>query len=331
MKRILALCVLLMTLALLAGCATPPKSPRNRGAATLPTAGGGTEGGEQVYEIMEKMTVVNKGPGEPSKHNLWVAVIQDQSPYQEVLTRTISPDDYTLVTDEYGNQYAEFDFADMPAGSSIPVEIRYELRVHDVAFDLDPCEGDLPDLFTEPDLHIESNNPQIVELASQLAQGRANKCEVVRAFYDYIGDNLLYSYNGASWGAQAALGEMGADCTEYSSLLIALSRAEGIPARYLEGLYDAGGDPDTLARREHAWVEIYLPGSGWTPLDPTLGRSALTRDANFAHATPNHIIVTRGRNPSTLRGGSYFTHLYWPGQSADIRVEGFGWEITAAH
>ncbi len=249
-------------------------------------------------------------------------------PYQDVLTRTISPDDYTLVTDEYGNQYAEFDFADMPAGTSIPVEIRYKIRVHDVAFDLGSCEGDLPDLFTEPDLHIESNNPQIIELASQLAEGKDNKCEVVRSFYDYVADNLLYSYNGASWGAQAALGEMGADCTEYSSLLIALSRAAGIPARYLEGLYHSGGNSDGLARQEHAWVEIYLPGSGWTPLDPTLGRSALTRDANFAHAAPDHIIVTRGRNPSTLRDGSYFTHLYWPGQSAEIRIEEFEWSIT---
>ena len=322
--------VFVSALAFLAGCTDlPPTSPRNLGEAlALPSAGGGIEGVKQVYEVVERMTVVNKGPGEPSKHNLWVALIQDQSPYQDVLTRTISPDDYTLITDEYGNQYAEFDFANMAAGTSIPVEIRYEVRVSDVTFDLGPCDGDLPDFFTEPDLHIEANNPQIIELASQLAEGKANKCEVVRAFYDYVGDNLLYSYNGASWGAQAALGEMGADCTEYSSLLIALSRAAGIPARYLEGLYHSGGDSDGLARQEHAWVEVYFPGSGWTPLDPTLGRSALTRDAHFAHAASHHIIVTRGRNPSTLRGGSYFTHLYWPGQSAEIRIEEFEWSIT---
>jgi transglutaminase-like putative cysteine protease len=280
-----------------------------------------------MYEIVERMMVVNRGPGEPSKHNLWVALIQDQLPYQEILSRTISPDDYTLVSDEYGNLYAEFDFVDM-AGASIPVEIQTKVRVNDVTFDLGPCEGELPDFFTEPDLHIEANNPQIIALSRQLSAGKNTACERVRAFYDYIGDNLLYSYNGASWGAQAALGEMGADCTEYASLLVALSRAAGIPARYLEGLYDNGGRQDALARREHAWVEVYLPGSGWTPLDPTLGRSALTRDAYFAHAAPDHIIVTRGRNPSTLRGGSYFTHLYWPGRIADIRIEGFEWNIT---
>ncbi|HEY53182.1 MAG TPA: transglutaminase family protein [Caldilineae bacterium] len=329
--RLFALVALVSALALLAGCADlPPTSPRNQGEATLlPSAAKGVEK-SKVYEVVERMTVVNRGPGEPSKHNLWVALIQDQPPYQEVLSRTISPDDYTLVTDEYGNQYAEFDFAGMAAGTSIPVEIQTKVRVNDVTFDLAPCEGALPDFFTDPDLHIEANNPQIIELASQLAEGKANDCEIVRAFYDYIGDNLLYSYNGASWGAQAALGEMGADCTEYASLLIALSRAAGIPARYLEGLYHNGGQEEALARREHAWVEVYLPGAGWTLLDPTLGRSALTRDAYFAHAAPDHIIVTRGRNPSTLRGGSYFTHLYWPGQSMEIRIEGFEWNITPA-
>ncbi len=196
------------------------------------------------------------------------------------------------------------------------------------------CEGELPVFFTEPELHIESQNPQIIELAKRLSEGKETACDQVRAFYDYIGDELLYTYNGASWGAQAALGEMGSDCTEYSSLLIALSRASGIPARYLEGLNhngDGGGDSDAPAQQEHAWVEVYLPGSGWTPLDPTLGRSSLTRDKHFAHATTNHIIVTKGRNPSTLRDGSYFTHLYWPGQSAEIRVTDFGWDITAAN
>jgi hypothetical protein len=245
-QRLFALIAVGLTLACLAGCAAlPPTAAPNQEEAL------GSEEGAQVYEIVERMTVVNKGPGEPSKHNLWVALIQDQPPYQEVLSRTISPGDYILFTDEYGNQYAEFDFAGMAVGTSIPVEIQYQVRVNDVAFDLGPCDGELPDFFTEPDLHIEANNPQISALARRLSAGKNTTCEQVRAFYDYIGDNLLYSYNGASWGAQAALGEMGADCTEYASLLIALSRAAGIPARYLEGLYHNGGRQKALARSEH--------------------------------------------------------------------------------
>lgn len=323
-KRSFAPLMIISALIVLTGCQEMVKAR----PVDSKTSTAALESGDVQYQVVERMVVENKGPGIPTKHNLWVALIQDQAPYQEVLNQTISPDDYILVTDEYGNQYVEFDLADMQPGSSIPIEIRYDVKVHDVMVDLNHCQGELPDFFTEPELHIESRNPQIVELAEQLSKGKDTACDQVRAFYDYIGDDLLYTYNGASWGAQAALGEMGSDCTEYSSLLIALSRATGIPARYLEGLNHNVSDTDGLARREHAWVEVYLPGSGWTPLDPTLGRSSLTRDNHFAHATANHIIVTRGRNPSTLRDGSYFTHLYWPGPSADIRIQDFEWDIT---
>jgi transglutaminase-like putative cysteine protease len=142
-----------------------------------------------------------------------------------------------------------------------------------------------------------------------------------------VGDNLIYTYNGYNWGAQAALGEMGSDCTEFSSLLIALCRAAGIPARYLEGLNYRGLNSQVEARMEHAWTEIFLPGIGWVPVDPTLGREEITREHYFAQLPADHIIVTIGRHPSTLRGHSYFTHLYWGGDQAVIEIQNYGWEI----
>ncbi len=280
------------------------------------------------YEVHESLEVVNKGPGEPSKHNLWLALLRDISPYQTVRSMEITPDDYRLITDEYGNQYAEFDLVDIPPGSSIPIQLQYNVAVHELSYDLGNCQGTVPDIFNQPELHIESNNIQIVELAQQLSKGRQTACEQVRAFYDHIGNHLVYSYNGANWGAQAALGEMGADCTEYASLMIALSRASGLPSRYVEGLRVLGKESAGDARTEHAWLEVYLPGSGWVPFDPTLGRSSQSREDHFAHLTPDHIIVTVGRNPSTLRGASYWTHLYWPGTSTEIQIQNFEWVVT---
>ncbi len=58
-------------------------------------------------------------------------------------------------------------------------------------------------------------------------------------------------------------------------------RTQGIPARYVEGyLIDAGnltsaaqsGEPLTATGEDaHAWVEIYLAGQGWTPIEVTPG------------------------------------------------------------
>jgi transglutaminase-like putative cysteine protease len=338
MQRIVQL-VSLMLLSVSLGCqgkASPTPAPEQKpiGESDLSIL--------QVveYEVEETLTLANHGPGRPTKQNVWMALIRSVPPYQQVLLMEITPDDYRPITDEYGNQYAEFDLADMPPGSTTSIQVRYRIAVNELAYDLSHCEGsvqpgshgageEVPGNYLRPELHIEASNAQIVDLAHELSEGKSTACEKVRAFYDYVGDNLVYTHNRADWGAQAALGEMGADCTEYASLMIALCRASGIPARYVEGLAVLGEEMVDSARTEHAWLEVYLPGSGWVPMDPTMGRFPISRNDYFARIFPNHIIVTRGRNPSTLRGASYWTHIYWPGNSTEIKVEAFAWNITS--
>lgn len=293
----------------------------------LPPPGNG-EQNSQSYHIHQSIPLINLGDVEPEKQNLWVALIRDMHPYQTVESRQITPPGYEIVFDEYENQYAEFHLDKHPAGEVIRIEIDYKITVYEQNPDFVDCEGELPIEYTQPELHIESANPQIISLASNLSKGKSTPCEQVRSFYDYIGDHLIYTSNRKEWGAQAALGPMGADCTEYASLMIALSRAEGIPARYLEGLLYLDSRNQGNAQIEHAWLDVYLPGVGWAAMDPTLGRSRSERDKYFGHHTTDHIIVTMGRNPSTLRGSNYWSHLYWPGGITTIRVEGAGWEIN---
>jgi transglutaminase-like putative cysteine protease len=282
--------------------------------------------GQRQYVVHQQVALVNAGPGQPEKQNIWIALIRDFPPYQEVRSMEILPKDYTSVTDEYGNHYAEFDFSKQAAGTTQTVTIDYRVTVNEIAYNLSVCQGTLPGEFTQPELHIESANPQIVALARQLSQGKDTACQQVRAFYDYVGDNLVYTDNGQNWGAQATFGPMGSDCTEYASLLAALSRAGGIPARYFEGLLYLDTATNASAKIEHAWPDVYLPAVGWVALDPTLGRTPVNRDTYFAHYTPDHIIVTMGASPSVLRGSSYWTHLYWPGNSTKIQVSGT-WKI----
>lgn len=276
------------------------------------------------YRITQTVELLNYGEGTPEKQYLWIALIRSIAPYQTLQKRQISPTRYTLLTDEYGNEYAEFDFTAHPPGTKFTVEISYDVRVNELMYTLDTCTGASIDEYTQAELHIEANNPQIMTLANSLAGKTA--CESARAFYDHVGETLTYHYNQNDWGAQATFGAMGSDCTEYADLMIALSRAQGIPARYFEGLLFLPTQTG-LAEVEHAWLDVYLPGVGWTAMDPTLGRHESERDLYFAHYSPDHIIVTLGRNPSTLRGASYLTHLYWPGNSTKIKISKLDWEI----
>jgi hypothetical protein len=80
----------------------------------------------------------------------------------------VSPKDYALVVDEYGNQYAEFDFSGQPAGITETVNIDYHVVVNELAYDLSICRGDLPDEFNQPELHIESATQSAYERARRV-------------------------------------------------------------------------------------------------------------------------------------------------------------------
>ena len=325
-----AIWILFLLIAINAACTGQSGQP----AAIRPAGDGGDSvrqplaAGSRRYLVEQSLRLTNHGPGMPDKHNLWLALVSDQPPYQELIASDIQPAGYTVVTDEYGNRYAEFDLTGLAPGESARISAAYTVSAAALTYILEPCEGSLPAVDISPELHIESANPQITTLAAALGQGTEDVCRQMRAAYDYVAGSLVYSYNGRNWGAQAALGEMGADCTEYASLLAALARASQVPARYIEGVL-ADSEAETGSPiNEHAWLELYLPGSGWVPVDPTLGRYPQNRERYFGGASGDRIIVSRGRSPSTLRGASYFSHLYWPGNVSDIQVEDFGFTIT---
>jgi len=85
-------------------------------------------------------------------------------------------------------------------------------------------------------------------------------------------------------------------CRDYALLLMEAARTLGFAARFVSGyLYDDSkltGGKDTVigAGVTHAWAQIYLPGAGWVPFDPTNGiisdrnliRVAVTRDPSQA-------------------------------------------------
>jgi transglutaminase-like putative cysteine protease len=63
-------------------------------------------------------------------------------------------------------------------------------------------------------------------------------------------------------------------CQDYAHVMLAICRSEGIPARYVSGYVHSNprGDETMIgAEGSHAWIETFLPGSGWVGYDPTNG------------------------------------------------------------
>jgi len=85
-------------------------------------------------------------------------------------------------------------------------------------------------------------------------------------------------------------------CRDYALLMMEAARTLGFAARFVSGyLYDdskiSGGAETVIGGGvTHAWAQIYLPGAGWVPFDPTNGivsdrnliRVAVTRDPSQA-------------------------------------------------
>jgi transglutaminase-like putative cysteine protease len=66
-------------------------------------------------------------------------------------------------------------------------------------------------------------------------------------------------------------------CQDFTHLMLAVCREQRIPARYVSGYVYAGRD-FLGAAATHAWVECYVPESGWVGFDPT--NNVLTGEAH---------------------------------------------------
>ena len=57
-------------------------------------------------------------------------------------------------------------------------------------------------------------------------------------------------------------------CQDFAHLFISIMRTNNIPARYVSGYLNQNGE-FTGSSAMHAWVEIWMPGTGWMGIDPT--------------------------------------------------------------
>ncbi len=78
-------------------------------------------------------------------------------------------------------------------------------------------------------------------------------------------------------------------CQHFAGAMAIMLRMLGVPARvaagFTSGRYDKGSGEWVVTDHDaHAWVEVYFPGYGWLPFDPTPGRGRLS--AEYSSVSP---------------------------------------------
>ena len=128
-----------------------------------------------------------------------------------------------------------------------------------------------------PDLAVPANLDQRLRaLAKTLTQGK-DPADAATEVEQYLSTTLHYSceLDGENPDplAHFLFERRQGHCELFSSAMVMLLRAGGIPARNVTGYY--GGtrtDAGYFAVRAgdaHSWVEVYFPGLGYLPFDPT--------------------------------------------------------------
>lgn len=75
-------------------------------------------------------------------------------------------------------------------------------------------------------------------------------------------------------------------CQDFAHVMLEMLRTLQIPSRYVSGYICPNKNGMRGEGATHAWVEAWIPGSGWTGIDPT----------NNVWVTDNHVKLAVGRN-----------------------------------
>jgi transglutaminase-like putative cysteine protease len=120
--------------------------------------------------------------------------------------------------------------------------------------------------------NCEVNSAKIQALASSLTSGLSSTLDKALVIYNYVRDKITYSYySNSKYGALGTLTKGYGNCVDQASLVIALCRAAGIPARYVHGkscTFTSG------LVTGHVWAQILVDGV-WYCADPTSTRNSL--------------------------------------------------------
>ena len=129
---------------------------------------------------------------------------------------------------------------------------------------------------------------RVHNLAIELTEGKDNwydKVKAIENYFDrdefvYAKENILYPSENQDYVDHFLFETKMGYCDNFSTSMVVLLRAAGIPARWAKGYTDGErtiheGESVYKVTNDnaHSWVEVYFSGIGWVSFEPTKGFS----------------------------------------------------------
>jgi transglutaminase-like putative cysteine protease len=109
-------------------------------------------------------------------------------------------------------------------------------------------------------------SPEVWRLALDVTDGVTDSWQAALALMKFVNGTLKYESfsTNVHTHARDVLRDKRGVCQDFAHVMLSLCRSLKIPALYVSGYLAT-----EIASATHAWVEVFIPGAGWCPLDPT--------------------------------------------------------------
>ena len=187
------------------------------------------------------------------------------------------------------------------------------------AAELDLAGTDYPDWVTQRYLQVPSTlTARMVTLAGELTDGKQTPYQKAAAVTQYLRTNYEYQAVIPAPPRKAdpvdwfLFDYKKGFCNYYASAEVLLLRIAGVPARlsvgYTQGTSDGTGNGFTVYENDsHAWPEVYFPGYGWIPFEPTASQPEVTWSVSAAQGNsgpglPSNLEQQAAGQPGGMNG-----------------------------
>lgn len=243
-------------------------------------------------------------PGDVKTLRVWMPHLPE-TPYQVIEETRIDPDELAIITYDktYNNKIITYAIPS-PRESSYTFRVHYKVRRSEFLSKISLSPLKEKETGEDLDKYLKSNqlvtlSPRVKDLAADIIKEKGPTMERARAIYDYVLDNVAYDKSIPGWGQgdteRVCLIKAG-NCTDFHSLFISLSRAGGIPAKFVIGV-PISQEREGELKGYHCWAEFYDQARGWVPVDISEAwKDKAKKEYYFGTVGQNRLEFTHGRD-----------------------------------
>ena len=228
------------------------------------------------YEIVHRTEYAYAAPVRESFNELRLQPLSNEhQTIQSFLLKVLPATRLRHYHDFYSNCVHHFEIAE-PHGSLL-IESRLEVATHPknrLPLDARPALfSELKDAlkvdrcydFIQASRYVDVS-PETWRLAVDATNGEKDVWQTALRLMQFVHKHLAYESNATTVHThmREVLAQRRGVCQDFAHVMLGLCRSLRIPALYVSGYLAT-----ERASATHAWTEVYVPGVGWAPLDPT--------------------------------------------------------------